>query len=239
MTFDDILLFAVFPYLCITIAIGGSIWRYTGDRFSYSSLSSQFLESRQLFWGSVAWHYGILAVLTVHLVGFLIPESILWWNTVPMRLYLMETTGFTLALFTLGGLIMLIVRRVREPRIKAVTSPMDIALLLFLLIQVATGVYTAMFYRWGSSWYAAYAVPYLWSLIELRPDIALVNKLPLVVHIHILNAFVIVLLIPFTRLVHFLAVPVEYAWRPHQVVRWNRRKQITGHLGVEQTSEST
>jgi len=223
MTYDQ-LLFGFFPYLCIIIAVLGSIGRYASDRFSYSSLSSQFLESRQLFWGSVAWHYGILAVLTVHLVGFLIPETILWWNMEPLRLYVMQTTGFTLALFTLVGLVMLIIRRVSSPRIKAVTSPMDMVLLTVLLVQVATGVWTAIFYRWCSSWYAAYAVPYLWSVLKLRPDVALVNNLPLVVHIHILNAFVIVLLIPFTRLVHFLAIPFEYLWRPHQVVIWNRKQ---------------
>ena len=227
MTYSEFL-FAVFPYLCLILAIVGSVWRYVSDRFSYSSLSSQFLENRQLFWGSVAWHYGILIVLTIHLVGFLIPETILWWNQVPIRLYFMETTGFTLALFTLGGLIMLIVRRVSNSRIRAVTSPMDMVLLLFLLVQVATGVWTAMFYRWGSSWYAAYAVPYLWSVLELRPNVALVNNLPMVTQLHILNAFVLALLIPFTRLVHFLSVPIKYIWRPHQVVRWNRRTPVIG-----------
>ena len=227
MTYSEFL-FAVFPYLCLILAIVGSVWRYVSDRFSYSSLSSQFLENRQLFWGSVAWHYGILIVLTIHLVGFLFPETILLWNQVPIRLYIMETTGFTLALFTLGGLIMLIFRRVSSPRIRAVTSPMDMALLLFLLVQVVTGVWTAMFYRWGSSWYAAYAVPYLWSVLELRPNVSLVNNLPIVTQLHILNAFALVLLIPFTRLVHFLSVPIKYIWRPHQLVRWNRRTPVIG-----------
>lgn len=227
MTLDD-LLFGVFPYLCIIIAILGSVGRYMSDRFTYSSLSSQFLETRQLFWGSVAWHYGILIVLAIHLVGFLIPETILWWNQVPMRLYFMEATGFTLALFTLGGLIMLIVRRISNPRVKAVTSTMDITILLFLLIQVATGVWTAIFYRWGSSWYAAFAVPYLWSVLQFKPDVALVNNLPWITKIHILNAFFLVLLIPFTRLVHFLSVPIPYIWRPHQIVRWNKRSPIIG-----------
>ncbi len=55
MTYSEFL-FAVFPYLCLSLAIVGSIGRYVSDRFSYSSLSSQFLEIRQLFWGSVAWH---------------------------------------------------------------------------------------------------------------------------------------------------------------------------------------
>ena len=227
MTYSEFL-FAVFPYLCLILAIVGSVWRYVSDSFSYSSLWSHFLENRQLFWGSVAWHYGILIVLTIHLVGFLFPETILLWNQVPIRLYIMETTGFTLALFTLGGLIMLIFRRVSSPRIRAVTSPMDMALLLFLLVQVVTGVWTAMFYRWGSSWYAAYAVPYLWSVLELRPNVSLVNNLPIVTQLHILNAFALVLLIPFTRLVHFLSVPIKYIWRPHHLVRWNRRTPVIG-----------
>ncbi|MCZ7666988.1 MAG: respiratory nitrate reductase subunit gamma [Chloroflexi bacterium] len=37
----------------VTLAIVGTIWRYKSDRFSVSSLSSQFLENRKLFWGSV------------------------------------------------------------------------------------------------------------------------------------------------------------------------------------------
>ena len=227
MTFDT-LLYGVFPYLCIVVAVVATVYRYVMDKFSYSSLSSQFLESRQLFWGSITWHYGILGVLAAHLVGFLIPQSILWWNMEPIRLYILETTGFILGLMALGGLIVLVMRRLTNHRVRAVTSPMDATLLLVLLIQVASGVWTAIFFRWGSSWYSAFAVPYLWSILELRPDISLVNNLPAVVQIHILNAFVIILLLPFTRLVHFLSIPIEYVWRPHQVVRWNRREQVVG-----------
>ena len=227
MTVDQ-LLYGVFPYVCIVVAIVATIYRYLTDRFSYSSLSSQFLENRQLFWGSVAWHYGILGVLTAHLVGFLIPQSILWWNMEPIRLYILETTGFVLGLLALGGLLVLIYRRLTNSRIRVVTSPMDATLLLVLLIQVAAGVGTAIFYRCGSSWYSAFAVPYLWSILAFKPDVTLVNNLPFVVQVHILNAFVIVLILPFTRLVHFLSVPVKYIWRPHQIVRWNRRAPIIG-----------
>ena len=150
MSFDQ-LLYGVFPYVCIIIAIVGTIWRYTKDRFSYSSLSSQFLETRQLFWGSVAWHYGILGVLAAHLLGFLIPQSILWWNMEPVRLYILETTGFVLGLLALAGLVMLVIRRFSNSRIRSVTSPMDATLLLVLLVQVVAGVWIAIFFRWGSS----------------------------------------------------------------------------------------
>jgi nitrate reductase gamma subunit len=121
-------------------------------------------------------------------------------------------------------LVLLILRRATDRRLQAVTSAMDVVLLLVLLVQVVAGVWTAIAFRWGSSWYAAAAVPYLRSLFVLQPDVSLVSNLPPVVKIHILGAFAFVALIPFTRLIHFLVLPVSYLWRPYQVVIWNRKK---------------
>jgi nitrate reductase gamma subunit len=136
----------------------------------------------------------------------------------------LEVSGLAFALLALWGLAALIARRLTSNRIRAVTSPMDWVLLVALLIQVIAGIWTALFYRWGSSWYTAFAVPYLYSLLSFRPDITLVENMPLVVRLHIVGGFVILLLLPFTRLVHLLAVPVTYLWRPYQVVIWNRRR---------------
>jgi len=222
MTLDQ-MLYGVFPYVAIVLAIVGTIWRYSTDRFSYSSLSSQFLENRTLFWGSVPWHYGILFVLTGHLVGLLIPGWVLAWNGVPWRLYALEISGLAFGFLALWGLAVLMARRFTNSRIRAVTSPMDWVLLLALLIQIIAGLWTAIFYRWGSSWYAGFAVPYLYSIFLFRPDISLVQTMPFMVKLHIVGGFVILALLPFTRLVHFLSLPYEYLWRPYQVVIWNRR----------------
>ena len=227
MNFNE-LAFGVFPYVAIVLAIIGIIWRYRREPFSVSSLSSQFLESRQLFWGSVPWHYGILVILLGHLVGFLVPRTLLAWNGTPWRLYVLEAVALIFGLMTLVGIIFLIVRRATDARIRAVTSFMDVVLLLVLLVQIVAGLWTAIFYRWGSSWYAAIAVPYLWSVIKLNPDVSLVANLPLMVQLHIMGAFVLIALIPFTRLVHFLALPIAYLWRPYQVVIWNRKKESHG-----------
>lgn len=215
--------FAVFPYIAIAIAIIVTCLRYFNNRFTYSSLSSQFLESKQLFWGSVTWHYGILGVLTLHVIGFLLPHSLLAWNGVPWRLYVLESTGLAMGLLSVFGILVLIYRRLSQVRIRVVTSPMDIILLLALLVQVVAGVWTAIFYRWGSSWYATSAVPYLRSLFIFNPDLALVTTLPIMVKVHIIGAFSLILLLPFTRLVHFLSVPLQYVWRSPQVVVWNQR----------------
>ena len=52
----DAFWFIAFPYLALVLAIGVGIYRYHANRYSYSSLSSQLLENRKLFWGSVPWH---------------------------------------------------------------------------------------------------------------------------------------------------------------------------------------
>ncbi len=222
------LLFGVFPYVAIILAVVGTIWRYRSDKFSYSSLSSQFLETKQLFWGSVPWHYGILTVLTGHLVAFLVPRSILGWNGVPIRLYILEGMALIAGILALVGLVLLIIRRLNSPRLWHITSVMDSILLLALLVQVVAGVWTAIFYRWGSSWFAAFATPYLWSILIFKPDIALVSNMPWVVQTHIVGGFVLLALLPFTRLVHLLSFPYAYLWRPPQVVIWYRRSRLGG-----------
>lgn len=220
------LLFGSAPYLFIMIAVVGVIYRYTANRYSWSSQSSQFLENAALFYGSYPWHYGIILVLLGHLIGILIPQSVLAWNSVSVRLYVLEISGLSLGILALFGLLTLIYRRLTDSRAKAVTTSWDVLLLIVLLIQVVTGVLNASMYRWGSNWYAAAAVPWIWSIFSLSPKPAYVATLPLITKVHIFNALVIIGLIPFTRLVHLLAFvgPIKYLFRPYQVVRWYRRE---------------
>jgi len=221
----DTLLFIIFPYVALVLAILVSIQRYLKKGFSYSSLSSQFLESNKLFYGSVAWHIGILGALTGHLIGFLFPAGVLWFNGVPLRLYILESTALLMGFLALTGIIALIYRRFTTPRVRVVTSRMDIVVLALLLVLVVMGVYTALFYRWGSSWFAASAVPYLRSLFLLHPDITKITPLPWVIKTHIVCAWLMVALIPFSRLVHMFVIPLNYLWRPYQLVIWNRDRE--------------
>ena len=225
----DDLFFIVLPYVAATLFVVVSIYRYVADKFSYSSLSSQLLESDELFYGVVPWHIGIIGALTGHLIGFLFPKEVLWFNGVPVRLYILETTGLLFGLLALIGIVALMWRRIRMPRIRAVTSTVDTVVLILLFAQVVLGVYTALFYRWGSSWYAASAVPYLRSLFLFQPDVEMIKPLPHIVKTHIINAFLLIAIFPFSRLVHMVSLPIEYLWRPYQVVIWNwDRKKIRG-----------
>ena len=216
----DQILFVVFPYLVMFIFFVGTIMRYRKAPFTYSSLSSQFLENEQHFWGVVPFHYGIIVVLTGHVVAFLVPREILLWNSHPLRLYILEVSALIFGLLALVGLVGAMLRRMTVSKVREVTSPLDWIVLAVLLVQVASGIYVAVFHPWGSSWFAAAAAPYLWSLVKFRPELGYIALMPLAVKLHILMAYVVIGIAPFTRLVHILVVPNPYLWRKPQVVRW-------------------
>ncbi len=220
----DIVLFAAFPYVAIALAVGVGIYRYSSDRFSFSSFSSQFLESRTLFWGSVPWHFGVIIILLAHIAALLIPG--VWSGLIadPTRLYVLEVVGLALALAALAGLVLLFMRRLFNRRIFVVSSTMDWVLLIVLVAHMALGFWVALFFRWGSDWYLHTAVPWLESLARLDPETQFVTSLPWVVKIHMLGGFMLIALFPFTRLVHIFTFPITYLWRPYQVVIWNRRQ---------------
>ena len=221
----DMILFGVFPYVAVALMIGVGIYRYCVDRYSWSSQSSQFLESRVLFWGSIPWHYAILIILLAHFLAFLVPSG---WAVVlgsPLRLYLLEVTGLGLGISTLIAVALLIFRRAVNARVSAVTTVIDWLVLFALLLQVATGVYIAFTLRWGSVWYLHTATPWLWSLVKLDPQVHYLAMLPAVVKLHAFNAFLILALFPFSRLVHVVSVPLTYMARPYQVVVWYRERR--------------
>jgi nitrate reductase gamma subunit len=214
-------LFVTFPYVAVMVFVLGVVYRYRQKGFTVSSLSSQFLEGNRLFWGSVPFHIGLLVVFLGHLIAMVLPQTMLAWNSIPVRLIALEVTGLVFGLSLLVGLVSLMYRRVTNARIRAVTTKTDIAIELLLLVQVILGCWIAIGFRWGASWFAADLTPYLWSLVTLSPETGPIFALPWVIKLHIVGAFVIVFMVPFTRLVHFIVAPLNYVVRPYQQVIWN------------------
>lgn len=223
----DVLLFVVLPYVAIVLFGAGTFERLRHHAASLTSRSSQLLENRQHFWAMVPFHYGLLVVLAGHLVAFLSPRAILGWNASLMRLYVLEATGLAAGLLAVSGFALALLRRASIAAVRRLTTPFDWIVLLLLFAQLATGVGVAIAYSWGSSWYAGVAAPYLWSIVRLRPDPAAIVALPLAVKAHVVGAWLLVALFPFSRLVHVLNVPMPYLWRRPQVVRWYRPRVLS------------
>ena len=227
MNFYNNFFFIALPYVAIIIFVIGTIYRYRETKFKYSSISSQFFETRMLYWGSVPFHYGIIFLFFGHLTAFLIPRYVLLWNQQPLRLAILEITAFVVAILTFLGLINLFYRRLTNPRVRKVTNYADIILEILLLTEIFLGLWVAYSYRWGSTWFAVVLSPYLKSIFIFNPKTDAIVMLPLGVQLHIIFAFLILLIIPFTRLVHLLVFPLSYLWRPYQKVIWNwDRKKV-------------
>ncbi|HQU37450.1 MAG: Respiratory nitrate reductase 1 gamma chain [Anaerolineales bacterium] len=222
----DILLFVVFPYVALAIGIVGTIYRYLTNQYSFTSLSSQFLENDLQFWGSTLWHYGILPTTLIHIAGFTIPKVMAMAHGTPELLYLSELAGKILGIMALVGAGILLYRRLTSSKIRAITTPVDWVILSLLFAQVFFGLILAFVYRWGAAWFIFTATPWMDSLALFQPAPQFVTALPLAHKVHFLTGFLLFALMPFSRLVHIVTVPVAYLWRNFQLVIWTRRKVV-------------
>lgn len=218
------LFFGILPYLTILSVLIGINRFIFGKRLQITSLSSQFLENNLLYWGSNAFHYGLIVLFLGHLTAFVIPTYLIVWNNNPIRLVLVEITGFSFGLLSLLGLILLIYRRIRRKTTQTVLTNADVALYVLLVVQLLTGLWIAVMNKWGSSWFASTLSPYLWSVFKLNPDVNSISGMPLSIKIHIVNAFLLIAIIPFTRLIHFMALPFSYIYRSYILVVWNSKQ---------------
>ncbi len=211
--------FGVFPYVAVAVTVVGAFRRFRTMRDTVTTASSQLLEGRLQFWGSVSWHYAILLVLAAHLCAIFLPGLLRDAVSSTARLVAVEVTGLALGLTAAWGLLVLAVRRVR---LRAGSTWVDWAVTALLLLQVGTGLWTSVTARFGYAWFTWVATPWLASLVRLAPRVDLMANLPLAFRIHALNAFVLLALVPYTRLAHVVVAPVEYLWRLPQVVIWRR-----------------
>ncbi|MCK0169839.1 respiratory nitrate reductase subunit gamma [Aliiroseovarius sp. S1123] len=222
-------LFGILPYIALGVGIMGSIARYDRDPFTWKTSSSQLLRRKQLVIGSSLFHVGVLIIFFGHLVGLLTPIWI--FDAIGIshgaKQLLAVVAGGIAGVMALVGGGMLFHRRWTDPRIRQTSSFWDIAILAMLLAQLVLGLGTIFvslghldghemvkFMSWaqGIFTFDGAAASYI-------ADVSLVFKL------HLFLGLTIILVFPFTRLVHMLSAPVRYIWRPgYQVVRSRRQK---------------
>ena len=65
----DTFLFGLYPYICLTVFLLGSLIRFDRDQYTWKSDSSQLLKVGQLRWGSNLFHIGVLFLFFGHFFG--------------------------------------------------------------------------------------------------------------------------------------------------------------------------
>lgn len=216
-------LFGFYPYIALSVFIIGSAVRFDREQYTWRSGSSQLLRRRLLFVGSNFFHIGVLAILAGHFVGLLTPHEVYtaMGLTVEAKQMMAMVIGGVFGAMCFIGLTLLIYRRLSDPRIRATSSRMDIAILLLLYAQLILGlssIFVSAQHLDGSEMlklaqWAQRIVTLRGGAADQIADVSPIFKL------HILLGMTIFLLFPFSRLVHIWSAPIGYIGRSYQVVR--------------------
>jgi nitrate reductase gamma subunit len=167
-------------------------------------------------------------ILLGHVVGLGFPSVWLALMNNQALLVGVEVAGVAFTILAIFGLVALLVRRTTSGRLQLVSTSMDFVVLGLLLVQILLGLWVALGNRWGAVWGPAALSPYLWSLITLQPNLDYVVNMPGVVKLHLVGAWLLLLVIPFSRLVHIFSLPLHYLWRSPQVVVWTNARRFMG-----------
>ena len=230
----DTFLFGLYPYICLSIFLLGSLIRFDRDQYTWKSDSSQLLKAGQLKLGSNLFHVGVLFLFFGHLFGMLTPHFVYerFIDAGTKQLLAMTAGGIAGALGFVG-VTLLLHRRLTEPRIRINSKTSDIVLLVLLWLQLALGLATlplsaqhldgSMMMKLAG--WAQAIVTFQIGAPELLAEASWIFKA------HMVLGMSIFLIFPFTRLVHVWSGfgAAAYLVRPYQVVRARRLNVPAGH----------
>ncbi|MCP1625348.1 respiratory nitrate reductase subunit gamma [Pseudomonas nitroreducens] len=215
-------IYGIYPYLAGTVFLLGSLMRYDYGQYTWKTGSSQMLSSKHMRLASNLFHIGILAIFGGHLVGLLTPH----WVYAPFlsaghkQLMAIIFGGIAGVLCVIGG-AMLLWRRLTNPRVRASSSVMDNLIIALLLLQACLGlttIFESMDHLDGGMMLAL--ANWAQAIVFFRGGAAdFVMEAPLIFKLHIFLGLTIILLFPFTRLVHVWSIPLGYFGRSYQIVR--------------------
>lgn len=223
----DQAMFGYYPYIALAVLAIGSVLRFDREPYTWRSGSSQLLRRKQLVLGSVLFHVGVLIIFGGHFVGLLTPIQV--FDAIGVshgaKQVLAIVAGGVAGVFAILGALILLHRRLFDPRIRATSSFGDTAILALLTAQLALGLSTiplssqhldgsemVKFMSWAQ------------GIFTFQPGAANhVADVHWIFKTHLFLGLTIFLVFPFTRLVHMLSAPVWYLGRRGwQLVRTRR-----------------
>ncbi len=232
MSYLNNLLFQVFPYVAIAVFLIGSWVRFDHAAYTWRTGSSQLLSGKGMRMGSNLFHIGVLAILGGHLVGLLTPHSVYSpFISAPQKQMLAMTAGGLFGAICFVGLTVLLVRRLTDARVRATSTTRDVVVLVLLYAQLLLGL-ASIFVSAGhldgaemiklSEW-VQHIATFRLGAAGFIADAHWIYKT------HVLLGLVLLLITPFTRLVHVWSIPLSYLTRPYQIVR--RRQAALDYSG--------
>jgi len=222
MNYLNTLVFQIYPYLALAVFAIGCWARFDLDPYTWRSGSSQLLSGKWMRLGSNWFHVGVLAILGGHFVGLLTPHSVYepFISASSKQVLAMVVGGF-FGVICLIGMTVLLLRRLFNPRIRAIGSGRDLLVLLLLYAQLCLGlssIYISAGHLDGGQMiklgeWAQHIATFRAGAADFMLDAHWIFKA------HVTLGLTLILIVPFTRLVHVWSIPLAYLRRPFQVVR--------------------
>ena len=229
MSLHDII-FGAYPYLAGTVFLLGSWIRFDREQYTWKADSSQLLSNKGMWLASNLFHVGIICIFFGHIVGMLLPHS--WFLAMGVsdvaHQYLAIFAGGIFGAACLAGAVLLLLRRINEPRIRATSRTRDTFIIGWLAVTVVLGLST-IFVSYGHARHGDVSSmillsEYVKSIATLSVDPSLIRDVSPIFKIHVFFGMTVFLIFPFTRLVHVWSVPITYLGRAYQIVRVKRAR---------------
>ncbi|MDP1977444.1 MAG: respiratory nitrate reductase subunit gamma [Undibacterium umbellatum] len=225
MTYLHQFIYGIYPYIALAIFLLGSLVRFEREQYTWKSDSSQMLHAGNLRLGNILFHIGVLGLFFGHLVGLLTPVFV--WDSLGIshgfKQMIAMVAGGVFGSLCLVGLLILMHRRLSDPRIAAVTRTGDKVLLVWIFITLVLGLSTIVEsanHRDGHM--MVLLMTWAQHIVTFRGDAAeFIVAAPWLFKAHLFMGLSLFVLFPFTRLVHVWSgfAAVGYLGRAWQLVR--------------------
>lgn len=221
----DAFFFGVFPYVAVAIAVVGCYFRAKDAARTITTKSSQILASKSLKLGSTLFHFGLVGLFFGHLFGLFTPHHLYesLGLAVSNKQKIEIAAGLIVSPITLLGIAILLQRRLFDPQVRAISTRADIAALLVIGLQVLLGFATisqSIHHLDGSVLLKLCGWTQGLLVLDI-PGWEVMAAQHWIYKAHIVLGFLLMALIPFTKLIHILGVSsvLHYIVRPWQTVR--------------------
>jgi nitrate reductase gamma subunit len=178
----------------------------------WTTRSTGFFGRASIGPASLCLHWGIIVLFVAHIAGF-IGGAYNFASWVEF----FRWAGLGGGIVFLYGVVFALVRRIIFARVRAMSTPDDYIILLFMIIITGFGLYQS-----GAQMIfgISYSVgPWIGSIFKLQPDVSMIAGAPLVNKLHMISAFLFFAYLPFTKLVHIFSYPFGFISRPYISMR--------------------
>ena len=198
MSLQAVLLFVVLPYVALGQLVPAILFRKAViAAVRAPEIQPALATERSDFAAWLTW-FGCLVLVPLHLVPLLFPSTsltVLSWRPL---LVAVELVGWMGGALFLVGVALAGWRRIRDPRFGRLRTGLELAALGAVLAATLTGVVVAVTDRWGAAWYTTVLVPYLRSLLALRPEVSGLAGMGFWPQAHVASSFLALALLPFS-----------------------------------------